>query len=91
MRAAVTFAAAPHGHLSAVGRSADDGHNGFYLATAQWEPDVLRFLDLGPPLSGVHASRMSPARARAREGSAAQEVRPRPAIRLRPERIMVVL
>lgn len=28
----------------AVGTSLDEGHNGLYLATAHWEPDVFRFL-----------------------------------------------
>jgi len=28
----------------AVGTSSGDGHNGIYLATAQWQPDVFRFL-----------------------------------------------
>ena len=27
-----------------VGSKPGDGHNGLYLATAQWEPDVFRFL-----------------------------------------------
>ena len=27
-----------------VGSSPDEGHNGLYLATTQWEPDVFRFL-----------------------------------------------
>ncbi len=28
----------------AVGTSPEEGHNGLYFATAQWEPDVFRFL-----------------------------------------------
>ena len=27
-----------------VGSKPGDGHNGLYLATSQWEPDVFRFL-----------------------------------------------
>jgi dienelactone hydrolase len=29
----------------AVGSTPEDGHSGLYLAVAQWEPDVFRFLD----------------------------------------------
>ena len=29
----------------AIGHSADDGHNFIYLGIAQWEPEVLKFLD----------------------------------------------